>query len=107
MTDSLHQFKEWGHILLDEYVSMDYSYKNKRSKMAEAYMKMAGRLRVDINKAHFANMDSHKEIQDAIVVLEAMIAKRKKEIDKMGLDKVAIAPNVYELQLRANGLNNK
>lgn len=106
MEPGLGYLKNIGHKLLDEYVSLD-SYKGSAAERRAAYIKLASKLNLkeEVHKAHFSYMHTSKEILNAIRQLEKMIEKRKQRIEFEGRNKAFFAPNLMELQQKANELN--
>jgi len=96
----LRELKRKGHDLLDEYISLDKSFRTPKEKIRHAYDKLDFRLsKIDKeHPSHFGMMTNEKEAREAITKLESMIIRRKKKNEVRGLDKVKVAPNLMELQ---------
>ena len=98
--NNLQELKQKGHDLLDEYVSLDKSFRTPKERIKHAYDKLNFRLsKIDKEHPnHFAMMKTEKEVETAIIKLESMIIRRKKKNEYMGFDKIQFAPNLKELQ---------
>ena len=101
------ELKKQGHQLLDDYVALDLSYKSIKTKMDYVYIKLANKLGVTAEMAHFGSMQTTTEVLNAISKLTKMIKKRKDKIKYLKLDKNEVAPNVAELQKSIGNLNTK
>lgn len=104
-SNSLSKLKNKGHKLLNEYISLDSSHEDKKSKTAKAYRKLADKLESYRIYPHFSLMKTEEEVEIAIMKLEKMIEKRKDKIKYSA--KSEYAPNLQELQKNASNLNNQ
>jgi len=92
---TLHELKEIGHILLDEYSSMDPIRPGNKAKKY-AYTKLGKKLDKEEYLAHFGRMYSKEAVVHAIATLRKMIKKRQKKLEFRYKDQYA--PNLAELQ---------
>lgn len=92
----IHYFKDIGHQLMEEYISLNPFLGDKKDRTA-AYENLQKRLRKKHN-AHFAMMTTFREVMDANDQLRKMIKERRKKIKLLGYDKRVYAPNLAELQ---------
>jgi hypothetical protein len=93
--EELKTLKNEGHVLLENYIKLDYSHRTEQQKIDYAYTKLS--IKTGRNP-HFSTMDTHVEVKNAISNLKKMIERRIKRRKHYGIDKVKFAPNLRELQ---------
>jgi hypothetical protein len=91
----LQTLKNNGHELLEEYISLDRTYRTAKQKRDYAYRKLSGKVN---GQSHFSKMTEVKHVISANAALRKMIKKRKSNNEFWGIDKVKFAPNLMELQ---------
>lgn len=105
MKNNIAYLKNIGHQLLEEYISLNpYPTENITKQRTNTYRRLEKQLK-NKQEAHFSLMTSEEEILHANRILRDMIKKRiaKWEIK----NKSKFAPNLMQLQKRANELNKE
>jgi superoxide dismutase len=94
MTSEIKALKAIGHDLLNDFIALDPNPKMARQRAYQSLSKSG------LKHVHFSQMKTYIEVMNACDKLRAMIEKRKKSIKNS-----QVAPNVRELQKKANELN--
>ena len=94
MTSDIQVLKAIGHDLLNDYIALDPNPKLARQR---AYIKLS---KSNLKHVHFSSMKTYDEVLNACDKLRAMIEGRKKSLKYS-----QVAPNLREIQKKANELN--